>query len=128
MLEKLKSALQILSITADHAMLQPTLLKVADIVNDRLDTSRERESAAFATLLLGSDTPVNRENCAHNLTRIATGPFRLGTHFRRRVAIKLRSAEGNARIGSDGVPPIAEPTRAPTRTLDLSPDPNWRMR
>ena len=123
MLEKLKSALQILSITADHAMLQRTLLKVADIVNDRLDTSSE---SAFATLLLGSDTAVNGENCAHNLTRIATGPFHLGTHFRRRVAIKLRSVEGNARIGS--VPPIAEPTRAPTRTLDLSPNPNWRMR
>ena len=29
--EKLKSALKTLSITADHAMLQPTLLKVADI-------------------------------------------------------------------------------------------------
>src|SRR5262245_38942700 len=128
LLDKLKSALKILSITADHAMLQPTLLKVADIVNDRLDTSRERESPAFATLLLDSDTAVNGENCAHNLTRIATGPFRLGTHFRTRVAIKLRSIEGNARIGSDGVPAIAEATRAPTRTLDLSPKPNWRMR
>jgi len=77
---------------------------VADIVNDRLDTSREGEPAAFATLLLGSDTPVNGEHCAHNLTRIATGPFRLGTHSRKRVAIKL------------------------PRTLDLSPKPNWRMR
>ena len=31
MLDKLKSALKILPTTADHAMLQPTLLKVADI-------------------------------------------------------------------------------------------------
>jgi hypothetical protein len=101
--EKLKSALKILSITADHAMLQPTLLKVADIVNDRFDTSRERESAAFATFLLGSDTAVNGENCAHNLTRIATGPFRLGTHFRKRVAIKLWS------IGTAPAGPVANP-------------------
>jgi hypothetical protein len=104
--EKLKSALKILSITADHAMLQPTLLKVADIVNDRLDTSRERESAAFATLLLGSDTAVNGENCAHNLTRIAKGPCRLGTHFHKRVAIKLRSIEGMRGLAATGYQPL----------------------
>ena len=40
--EKLKSALKILSITDDHAMLQPMLLKMADIVNNRLDKSHAR--------------------------------------------------------------------------------------
>ena len=72
--EKLKSALKILSIT-DHAMLQPTLLKVADFVDDRLDTSRERESAAFATLLLDYDTAENGENCAHNHDLDRDRPF-----------------------------------------------------
>jgi hypothetical protein len=52
LLEKLKSALQILSITADHAMLQPTLLKVADIVNDRLDTSASRPSRPCCSVLM----------------------------------------------------------------------------
>ena len=55
-------------------MLRPMLVKAADIVDDRLDT------------------------------RIATGSFRLGTHLRKRVAIKL------------------------PRPLDLSPKLNWRMR
>src|SRR5262249_19061065 len=106
LLNNQKNALKIFPTTADHAMLQPTLLKVADIVNDRLDTSRERESPAFATLLLDSDTAVNGENCAHNLTRIATGPFLLGTHFRKRVAIKLRSIEAMRGLAATGYQPL----------------------
>ena len=81
LLKEIKGALKVLSVTADHAMLQPTLLKVTDIVNYRLGTSREHKSTAIATLLLGSDAAVDGENRARNLVRITASPSPLGTHF-----------------------------------------------
>ena|SRR4030095_3164914 len=109
-------------------MLQPTFLKAADIINDCLGTARERKSNTIATLLLGSDAAVDGENCARNLARITAGPFGLGTHFCKPIAIGLRRVEGYARIGGDRVPTVAEPTRTFACTGDLTTDPNRRMR
>jgi hypothetical protein len=127
-LKEIKGALKVLSVTADHAMSQPTFLKVADVVNDRLGTPRERKSTTIAALLLGSDAAVDGEYRARNLARITADPFRLGTHFCKSIAIELRGIEWNARISGDGVPAIAEPARTFARTGDLTTDPNRRMR